>query len=229
MRTHWDRHAATWEQHLPATELFEKLRQEILLKASPEPGDVAADLGAGSGFLTEALIGRVRAVHAVDNSPQMLERLSQRLGANGGLVVRQCSFLAFEPDRPLDLVVSNYALHHLRNADKLSLIRKTYAQLRPGGRFVVSDIMVPLSLRPGRSKALRTKVLAMVKKGPAGFWRIAKNGLRWVTGSGEYPAEPEFWIQAFGRAGFAEVGHLSLGHETGIVWGIKPAEIVPPH
>lgn len=228
MRTHWDRHAATWEQHLPATELFEKVRQEILLKASPEPDDVAADLGSGSGFLTEVLIGRVRVVHAVDNSSQMLERLSERLGTSDGLVLCGCTFLEFEPGRPLDLVVSNYALHHLRNADKLALVSRTYGQLGPGGRFVVSDIMVPLTLRPGHSGALRAKLLAMVKKGPAGLWRIVKNGLRWAIGTGEYPADPDFWMQALRRAGFVEVGHESVGHETGIVWGTKPAEIDPP-
>jgi ubiquinone/menaquinone biosynthesis C-methylase UbiE len=229
MRTHWDRHAATWEQHLPSSELFESLRQKLIERAAPRTSDVAADLGAGSGFVTEALIGRVRLIHAVDNSSQMLERLSQRLGADGRLIVNGSSFLAFEPDEPLDIVVSNYALHHLRDPQKRALVSRTFEQLRPGGRFVVSDIMVPLSLRPGRSQALRVKLVAMVKKGPPGLWRIAKNAARWIAGTGEYPADPAFWMDAFTREGFADVGHESVGYETGIVWGTKPIETGRPH
>src|SRR5207245_3711739 len=109
------------------------------------------------------------------NSQAMLDRLQGRFGDHSSLVMKRCSFLGFEPEVPLDLVVSNYALHHLRNGDKLALVTRTFDQLRPGARFVVSDIMVPLTLRPGKSRALRTKVWAMLCNGPSGIWRIAKN------------------------------------------------------
>ena len=100
---------------------------------------------------------------------------------------------------------------------------RTFQQLKPGGRFVVSDIMVPLTLRPGRSSALRSKVWRMTKKGIPGLWRVTKNAVRWVKGTGEYPVDPDAWMTMLTLAGFSDVGHSSIGSETGVVWGVKPA------
>ena len=222
MRTHWDRHAGTWDAHLPSSDLFAELLDEVLRRAEPDPTSVAADLGAGSGFLTIPLVEHTRRVHAVDNSEQMLVRLRSRVGDDPRLQINRCSFLQFKPDEPLDLVVSNYALHHLRGRDKGVLVAQTFAQLQPGGRFVVSDIMVPLTLRPGQSGALRSKVWRMTKKGPPGLWRITKNAVRWVRGTGEYPIGPDAWMALLKTAGFTGVGHTAVGRETGVVWGTKP-------
>jgi SAM-dependent methyltransferase len=223
MRTHWDRHAETWDAHLPSSDLFAELLDEVFRRARPDDGSVAADLGAGSGFLTIPLMDRTPRVYAVDNSEQMLAKLLERVGDDPRLHIERCSFLTFEPAEPLDVVVSNYALHHLRGPAKAALVERTFAQLRPGGRFVVSDIMVPLTLRPGNSSALRSKVWRMTKKGLPGFWRIAKNGVRWVRGTGEYPVGPETWMTLLNAAGFTGVGHTAIGRETGVVWGTKPS------
>jgi len=222
MRTHWDRHAGTWDAHLPSSDLFAELLDEVLRRAEPDPTSVAADLGAGSGFLTIPLVERTRRVHAVDNSEQMLVRLRGRVGDDPRLQINRCSFLEFNPDEPLDLVVSNYALHHLPGRDKDALVARTFAQLEPGGRFVISDIMVPLTLRPGRSGALRAKVWRMAKRGLPGVWRITKNAVRWVSGTGEYPVDPDTWMTLLRAAGFTGVGHTAVGSETGVVWGTKP-------
>ena len=223
MRTHWDRHAGTWDAHLPSSDLFAELLEEVLRRAQPEPTSVAADLGAGSGFLTVPLLERTGRVHAVDNSEQMLGRLRVRVGDDPRLQVDRCSFLEFDPNEPLNLVVSNYALHHLRGRDKDALVARTFAQLVPGGRFVISDIMVPLTLRPGQSGALRSKVWRIAKKGLPGVWRITKNAARWIRGTGEYPVGPQAWMALLEAAGFIEVGHTGIGRETGVVWGTKPS------
>jgi SAM-dependent methyltransferase len=234
MRTHWDKHAGAWDGHLPNSALFAELLAIVLDRAGPEPDQVAADLGAGNGFLTLPLLDRCRSVIAVDNSATMLEKLRERAGDDPRLSIAPVTFLEFEPAEPLDIVVSNYALHHLRHPAKHALLDRCFAQLRPGGRIVVSDIMVALTLRPGRSGPLWAKVAKIAKKGPAGFWRIGKNGVRWVIGTGEYPADPSFWTAGLRSAGFTGVGHTPVGRETGVVWGFKPPtayvsrELVPP-
>ena len=85
--THWDRHAGTWDSHLPSSDLFALLLDEVLLRAKPDSTCVAADLGAGSGFLTVAFLDLTRSVHAVDNSDQMLTRLRSRVGDDPQLQV----------------------------------------------------------------------------------------------------------------------------------------------
>ena len=42
-----------------------------------------------------------------------------------------------------DLVVSALAVHHLDGAAKADLFARVAARLRPGGRFVLGDLVVP--------------------------------------------------------------------------------------
>jgi len=222
MRTHWDRHAATWDGNLPNGALFRELRDVVLEAARPDPSEVAADLGSGSGFLTLPLLERSRRVFAVDSSSVMLTRLREHAEPDAKLEIVRAGFLGFSPSEPLDVIVSNYALHHLRHAAKRQLLSRSFEQLRPGGRMVVSDIMVPLTLRRGQSAALWSKVRSIARKGIPGYWRIAKNVVRWVLGTGEYPQSVSFWVAAFGEAGFVSIGSTWVGKETGVVWGTKP-------
>ena len=47
------------------------------------------------------------------------------------------------PAGPFDLVVSAFAIHHLPGAAKADLLERVRAALRPGGRFVLCDVVVP--------------------------------------------------------------------------------------
>jgi len=47
------------------------------------------------------------------------------------------------PEGPFDLVVSALAVHHLDGPGKRDLFERIAAVLRPGGRFVLADVVVP--------------------------------------------------------------------------------------
>jgi len=47
------------------------------------------------------------------------------------------------PAGPFDLVVSALAVHHLESADKQVLFQRIAEVLKPGGRFVLADVVVP--------------------------------------------------------------------------------------
>jgi tRNA (cmo5U34)-methyltransferase len=47
------------------------------------------------------------------------------------------------PSGPFDLVVSALAVHHLDGPAKADLFTRVAAALRPGGRFVLGDVVVP--------------------------------------------------------------------------------------
>jgi tRNA (cmo5U34)-methyltransferase len=47
------------------------------------------------------------------------------------------------PEGPFDLVVSCLAIHHLDAKGKRDLFRRIAAVLKPGGRFVLADVVVP--------------------------------------------------------------------------------------
>jgi ubiquinone/menaquinone biosynthesis C-methylase UbiE len=222
MRKHWDRHAAAWETHLPSTDLFDNLAKTVLRAVDPKPTDVAIDLGAGTGFLALQLAPRVARVIAVDNSDEMLRQLEEKPSPIPIEVSRQ-DLRHFRAPEAVDIIVSNYALHHLRNRGKVELLRVCHRSLRPGGRFAVADIMAPLTLRPGQNSAALHKMKLIASKGLPGIWRIAKNAFRWIIGRGEYPASPEFWMRALREAGFESVARSTFGNDSGVVWGVKSA------
>jgi SAM-dependent methyltransferase len=224
MRPHWDAKASNWDHQLPRSDLFDELLDTILAVASPTAQDVVVDLGAGTGFVTIPVAEQAARVYAVDHSRRMLEQLSDKLAARRLSVRVALGDLGrVSPPEPIDLVVSNYALHHLSHRRKRELLRRCRDWLKPGGRIVVSDLMVPLTLRPGQSGPLRRKIRSIMAKGPKGYWRIAKNLVRWALGRGEYPAGLDFWMAALREAGFVSVQGRRIGSESGVAWAMRAA------
>ena len=202
------------------------MRDRLLAIADPGPADACIDLGAGTGFVTLALAGLAGSVLAVDISPVMAESLAARAAQAGlGNVKTEVADLrTFRlPADCVDLVVSSYALHHLRDKDKRALAAEAARWLRPGGRMVVADMMFGRGATQRDREILRAKMTAFAVRGPAGWWRIAKNLTRYGLGVGhEHPAAPEFWQLALRDVGFTDVRFEPIVAEAGIVSGTRP-------
>jgi tRNA (cmo5U34)-methyltransferase len=112
--------------------------------AATEVMDVGAmlELGIGTGETAR----RVRAEHpdarltAIDSSAEMLERARSEFPDADLRVARLEDAL---PEGPFDLVYSALAIHHLDGAGKRDLFGRVAAALRPGGVFVLADVVVP--------------------------------------------------------------------------------------
>ncbi|KUF94559.1 Trans-aconitate 2-methyltransferase [Phytophthora nicotianae] len=103
----------------PALELLERVR-ELPSTASSGDDDVVEiiDLGAGTGNMAPSFFKRwPRArVTFVDSSASMLERAKQEHSVDDNVKTEQCAYLeadfeSFQPDKPVDLIFSNAALH----------------------------------------------------------------------------------------------------------------------
>ncbi len=107
------------------------------------------ELCSGEGLLTRALLERFSEarVHAFDGSPKMLEATRRTAGDLAGRLETQPFDLAAQDWRALDFeahaVVSSLAVHHLDGAGKQALFRDIFALLRPGGAFVLADLVEP--------------------------------------------------------------------------------------
>jgi arsenite methyltransferase len=130
--------ATTWNDI--RQDLFpDDLRDKALDAFALRPGALAADLGAGTGFLTEGLLERGLRVLAVDQSPAMLAELEARLGARTELETRQGSAEALPiADGEVDYVFSNMFLHHVE--DPAAALVEMARILAPGGRLVLTDL-----------------------------------------------------------------------------------------
>jgi tRNA (cmo5U34)-methyltransferase len=125
------------------------------------PFDAAAplwvlDLGVGTGVLAERFLRKFTAgrVIAVDGSHAMLELAKSRLTPLADRLTLEVADFRRLPTSlaagSLDAVISAYALHHLNAADKLAVLRRALALVKPGGWLVNADLVVAADERVER-------------------------------------------------------------------------------
>ncbi|MHB8692986.1 MAG: class I SAM-dependent methyltransferase [Solirubrobacteraceae bacterium] len=218
----WNKRVASVRE-LAQTPGFQAMRDQLIELAHLRPTDRVLDLGAGSGLLTLAAAGDVAHVTAVDISPAMcaeLERTVRDQGlTNVDVVTSDAASLPLADD-DYDVVLTNYTLHHLEDDGKRRSLTEISRVLRPGGRLVIGDMMFEIGLRSARDRAVIFGIVRkLIRKGPAGVLRLARNAVRVLTGRTEHPASVEWWQQALRQAGFENVSAWRLSHEGGIAVG----------
>ena len=67
----------------------------------------------------------------------------------------------------------------------------------------------------------------LARKGPGGWWRIAKNTARYLLRVQERPVSLARWTGMLTAAGFAEVTAAMIRAEAGLVTGRRPWDPVP--
>ena len=114
----------------------------VVEHAAPGPGDVVLDLGTGTGAIALALASSARRVIGRDISAGMLDRAREKAREDGidNVEFGEGRFRAPNVDGPVDVVVSNFAMHHLSDDEKREAIA-VVADLHPR-RFVLGDVMV---------------------------------------------------------------------------------------
>lgn len=221
----WTRRAAEWDHGAGNNPGLVKVVETVIREAAAGEGMHAVDLGCGSGQLALRLAPDVASVLGVDVSQRMIDLLRSNAAAAGMHNVEgratPIEHLEVEPGS-VDVVVSNYALHHLHDEDKALAVRRAAGWLRPGGRLVVGDMMFGRGGEARDREIIASKVRTMIRKGPAGWWRIAKNAGRYLFRYGERPISMGAWVRLFESAGLVEVRAVPVVNEAAVVVGVKP-------
>jgi tRNA (cmo5U34)-methyltransferase len=119
--------------------VFDELQAETARATEGIAAEDILELGVGTGMTAK----RVLAVHpraqlvGIDESEAMLAEAD----VAGDLRVSRLEDPL--PEGPFDLVVSCLVIHHLDADGKPDLFRRIAAVLKPGGRFVLADVVVP--------------------------------------------------------------------------------------
>jgi len=137
-KVYFDTVASTWSEMRKAF-FSETIRDKAFGAANLEAGKLAADIGAGAGFISLALADRGVKVIAVDQSEALLLELSQKHVHSGEIDCRpgDAEQLPIE-NESVDYTFANMSLHHVENP--AAAIKEMARILKPKGRLVITDL-----------------------------------------------------------------------------------------
>jgi tRNA (cmo5U34)-methyltransferase len=123
---------------------YDQLQASIAAATAAFDAVAILDLGTGTGETLAGVLHRhplARAV-GIDESEGMLAVARGRL-EEYDVTLAVADLLDPLPQGPFDLVVSALAVHHLDGPGKAALFARVSEALRPGGRFVLGDVILP--------------------------------------------------------------------------------------
>lgn len=134
-RDYFDSISGNWDSI--RKELFsESIRNRLFQLANLTEFHIAADIGIGTGYLTEVISPHVKAVIGIDYSKKMLLETIGKFDVRAS--VGDLDDLPLR-SRTIDRAFANMALHHAPDPEKT--IREMARILKPGGMLLISDVI----------------------------------------------------------------------------------------
>ena len=171
----------------------------------PQPGETILDLGSGAGvdcFLAATAVGPSGHVIGVDMTPEMVER-ARSLAARQGITNVEFRQGRLEQlpveDASVDAVTSNCVVNLV--PDKARVFTEIARVLRPGGRLVISDIVLDGTLPAAVEQSVHAYAgcIAGAEQRSTYFDRLAAAGLREIEILEDVPFPAETLSGEIGR------------------------------
>ena len=126
--------------------------------ASLKRGETVLDLGSGAGFdafLAARKVGETGRVIGIDMTPEMIEKAEKnaKKGCYSNVEFRQGEIENLPVDNnSVDVIISNCVIN--LSPDKESVFKEAFRALRPGGRLMVSDLVLLKDLPPAVKESI---------------------------------------------------------------------------
>jgi SAM-dependent methyltransferase len=199
--------------------------------ASLSEGETVLDLGSGAGidcFLAAKKVGQGGRVIGVDMTPEMLERARENARKSG---ISNVEFRLGEienlpvADSTADAAISNCVIN--LSPDKARVFREVYRVLKPGGRMMVSDIVLERELPEeiARSVAAYTGCIAGASLKSDYLGMIAAAGFDDVRVAGESALPLEAWSADPTATEFLKELGVSTAQAAEALAGVKSVRV----
>ena len=121
---------------------YDELQDAVAAATAGGRVERVLELGVGTGETSRRVLDTHPGVEliGIDESADMLAAASAQVEGADLRVARLEDPL---PEGTFDLVVSALAVHHLDGEGKADLFARIADRLRPGGRFVLGDVVIP--------------------------------------------------------------------------------------
>jgi arsenite methyltransferase len=165
--------AEQWIRQLDAPDRVSALKvPDVITALKIKPGQIVADIGAGSGVFTLPIGRAVRpggTVYAVDIDQALLDHIEMEATEQGMVNVKPVLGGLTDPLLPVDvdLMFLNDTLHHIE--DRANYLATLALYLKPGARIAISDFRPEQSPHKGEPALVVTEEQATAWLAPAGL------------------------------------------------------------
>lgn len=124
--------------------------------------DTVIDFGCGTGAFVFNAADKCGKIHAVDVSKAMLGFCQKKCkeAKISNVKFHRAGFLTYEhKTKPVDVIISKLALHHLPDFWKLVALKRMASMLKKGGKFYLSDVVYSFKVN-----ALKNAVQQWIRK-----------------------------------------------------------------
>jgi ubiquinone/menaquinone biosynthesis C-methylase UbiE len=134
-----------WKQRAERYNNLEWVNSDSFMKAIISAGkfkssDWVLDVGTGTGVVAYAVAPLVRYVTAIDNSPDMMDKINHR-PVNVMYKVCDAKNIPWK-EETFDKVVARYVLHHITDGVRKAM-NECYRVLKPGGLMIFAEGVPP--------------------------------------------------------------------------------------
>lgn len=117
----------------------ESVREKAYNIATVKEKELAADIGSGTGFITEGLLKKGLNVIAVDQSDEMLRQMKEKFSNYNNVDYRQGEAENLPiSNNTVNYTMANMYLHHVENP--LIAIKEMARILKVGGKLIITDL-----------------------------------------------------------------------------------------
>jgi putative AdoMet-dependent methyltransferase len=130
--------AADWDSRPIPVQLSTGVGKALINKVPLGLHMRVMDFGAGTGLVCSHVAALVEKVYAVDISEAMLSEIASKAEFAGKVESVCQDILQTLLGKPVDLIISAMAMHHVENTD--ALIKTFSEHLEPGGSVALADL-----------------------------------------------------------------------------------------